>query len=229
MAKRQSKVPVPTLDYERELLDRGHRWIAGVDEAGRGSIFGPVCVGMAMLPLHDFEYLQKELSEVRDSKKLHRPKIYRLAETVKTVAVAWGVGQSSAQEVDQFGIMGGVRFAAERALTELQGRFGRGIDYLLTDTAMPLQHLPVGQHAILKGDLYCLSVACGAILAKHHHDILVRELAQEFPDDYQLYQNVGYATAAHRQAIADLGPTAHHRFTFRPVAQPPLPLIFEHK
>jgi len=228
MAKRPSKTPVPTLDYERELLDRGYRLIAGVDEAGRGSIFGPVCVGMAMLPLEDFAYLQKELSEIRDSKTLHRPKVYRLADTVKEVALSWGVGQSTAQEVDQHGIMGGVRVAAERALVELEGRFGKRIDYLLTDTAMPLKHLPIGQHSIVKGDLYCLSVACGAILAKHHHDVLVRELAEQFPDDYQLHQNVGYATAAHRRAIAELGPTAHHRFTFRPIAQLPLPLEFEH-
>ena len=194
------------------MLDRGLRHIAGVDEAGRGSIFGPVCVGMAMLPLEDFEYLQTELSEIRDSKKLHRPKVYRLSETVKTVAVSWGVGQGTAQEIDRFGIMGGVRLAAERALAELQNRFGRNIDYLLTDTAMPLQHLPVEQQSILKGDLYCLSVACGAILAKHHHDVLVRELAKQYPDNYQLDQNVGYATMVHRRAIAELGPTAHHRF-----------------
>ncbi len=220
------QIPIPTLDFERDLLQQGFRVIAGVDEAGRGSLFGPVCVGMAVLPLDDLDTLAETLTEVRDSKKLYRPKVYRLADVVKETALAWAVGVGAAREVDQFGIMGAIRLAAERTLSELQASLDDEVevDFLLTDTAMPLDNLEVGRQSIVKGDAKCLSIACAAILAKHRHDVLVRELAQDYDESYQLNSNVGYGTAAHIRAIRTLGPTPHHRYSYKPVAQLHLPL-----
>jgi len=212
-----SQTPIPTLNYELELYAQGYQIIAGVDEAGRGSIFGPVCVGMVILPLDKPEELLPKLIDVRDSKKISRPKVYRLAEVVKSVARAWGVGVSTAQDVDQFGIMPAIRKAAEYALQQMEEAFNLSVDYLLTDSALPC---PTGfpsdrQLSIVKGDALSLSIACGAILAKQHHDALVRDIARNYEEDYQLINNVGYGTKAHKEAIMKLGYTPHHRRTFR--------------
>lgn len=212
-----SQVPIPTLDQEMILQEHGYRVIAGVDEAGRGSIFGPVCVGMAVLPLDDPATLVTALSEVRDSKQISRPKVYRLAQVVKEEALAWGVGIGTAQEVDTVGIMGAIRLAATRALEQLETTFSVQVDFLLTDSTLPCPtHFPTDQRlAIVKGDALCLSIACGAILAKQAHDELVREIAAQYSPEYQLNKNVGYGTQAHRDAIGRLGYTDQHRRTFK--------------
>lgn len=219
------KTPVPTLDYERDLLGQGVRLIAGVDEAGRGSIFGPVCVGMVVLPLVDLDAIAAHLSEVRDSKKLHRPKVYRLAPIIQDLALAWGVGQAAAAEVDQHGIVGGIRLAAERALVFVETQLSAKVEYLLTDSTMPTPtgFDPTLQRSLVKGDQDCLSIACAAILAKKCHDDVVRELAADLSEEYQLTNNVGYGTPGHISAIKRLGVTPHHRRSFRPIAQRPLP------
>ncbi len=226
---RKSSVPIPTLEYEREVYGRGYRTIAGVDEAGRGSIFGPVCVGMVVLPSHDTP--PELLHEVRDSKKLSRPKVYRLADVVKATARAWGVGAASAREVDQHGIVGGIRLAAERALAMVQSNAAVQVDFLLTDSTLPIPEdfPPEATEAHVGGDLNCLSIACAAILAKHYHDAVVRDIAQHYDAAYQLQNNVGYGTVAHINAVRQLGPTPHHRFSFKPVAQLPLPHIHDRR
>lgn len=217
---------IPHLEYEQALLKQGYRLIAGVDEAGRGSIFGPVCVGIVVLPLDKPEALKESLDQVRDSKTLYRKKVYRLAADVQAVALAWAVGVSSAAEVDQHGIMGAIRRAEEQALEMVQTQLARHVDFLLTDSTMPT---PTGfdearKRSLVKGDALCLSISCAAILAKDEHDRLVRQLAEECDPDYQLNSNVGYGTPAHIEAVRRLGGTPHHRYSFRPVGQPPLPL-----
>lgn len=224
MPKVESKAPRPTLDEECALLKQNYRVIAGVDEAGRGSIFGPVCVGMAVLPLHDLNTLSAALSQVRDSKQLHRPKVYRLADEIKIVARAWAVGHANAHEVDQFGIVGAIRRAAERALVQLEDRLGEKVDFLLTDSTMPTPtgFPPEQKRSMVRGDAHCLSIACAAMLAKCDHDARVRDLANSCAGDYGLVNNVGYGTAAHLSAIQRLGGTEHHRYSFRPFAHRPV-------
>lgn len=225
MAK--SSVPAPTVAFERAAFERGYRVIAGVDEAGRGSIFGPVCVGMVVLATAETDEAPAILQEVRDSKRISRPKVYRLAEVVKAAALGWGVGSASAREVDQVGIVGGIQLSAERALERLQQSSGLQVDFLLTDSTLPLPRgFPAdAAEAHVAGDLNCLSIACAAILAKQHHDALVRTIASDYDAAYQLQNNVGYGTVAHIRAIHELGPTPHHRYTFKPVVQLRLPPI----
>src|SRR5687768_2564481 len=127
----------PNFDLEVALLQQNYRIIAGADEAGRGSLFGPVCVGIAVLPLDDLPPLGEILAEVRDSKQLPRPKVYELAEVVKAVCVAWEVGEASAQEIDHYGIVGGVELAFHRAFAAL----GVAVEYVLADHNMPLRKL----------------------------------------------------------------------------------------
>jgi ribonuclease HII len=220
----RNKTPMPTLDEERILYMEGFRCVAGVDEAGRGSIFGPVCVGMVVLPNENLPELIEALNEVRDSKKISRRKVYRLSDEIKGVAVAWGVGASSAQEVDEWRITRAVSEAGYRAYADLQARRPSEIDFLLTDSRMNLSKLEKPAKAIVKGDMLCLSIACAAILAKTQHDILVRKLAENYDEAYQLNNNVGYGTAAHIQAVHEHGHTNDHRRTFRLKAiQLPLP------
>ncbi|MBI5929490.1 MAG: ribonuclease HII [Chloroflexi bacterium] len=210
----KNKTPMPTLNEERALYAEGYKTIAGVDEAGRGSIFGPVCVGMVVLPSQNLDDLTQELNEVRDSKKISRNKVYRLSDKIKGVALGWGVGVASAQEVDKIRITGAVSEAGYRAYADLQGRSSLEIDFLLTDSRMNLSKLELPSKAIVKGDMLCLSIACAAILAKTQHDILVRELAKQYNEVYQLQNNVGYGTAAHIQAVWTHGHTDDHRKTF---------------
>lgn len=209
----------PTLDVEQELLKQGYLSIAGTDEAGRGSLFGPVCVGLVVLPLDgDLDRLMQTLDDVRDSKQLLRTKVYELSDVVKEAVQAWAVGEASAREVDERGIVGGIRLALQRAYKTIN----TPIDYILGDHSLPVNVLKLAYRNITRGDVTCLSISCAAILAKHHHDIRVREIASQYPDDYDLDRNVGYGTTAHLDAIKRLGPTPHHRFTFRPILQPRL-------
>lgn len=209
----------PTLKFERDVLERGYFSIAGTDEAGRGSIFGPVCVGLVVLPLNgDLERLTRTLEDVRDSKQLMRKKVYKLADVVKPAVSAWAVGEASANEVDNYGILGGIRLALRRAYEVIDTQ----IDYVLADFSLPVNILSLPCQNIKKGDAKSLSIACASILAKYQHDLRVRELAQDYADDYGLDRNVGYGTPSHIEAIRRLGPTPHHRHTFRPILQPRL-------
>lgn len=214
---RESKTPIPTLNEEIALKNAGFHMIAGLDEAGRGSIFGPVCVGIVVLPLGDVGQLTQQLSQVRDSKKIARAKVYRLANEIKEIAVAWGVGDSSAPEVDNKGIKGAIALAVKRAWEMMHQQFSDiYVDYLLCDSQLPVKELGVPANQIVKGDEKCLSIACGAMLAKEYHDKLVRALIQQYRyhEDYQLYNNVGYGTLAHRMAIQRYGSTKDHRRSY---------------
>jgi ribonuclease HII len=212
----------PSFEHENDLLAQGYRVIAGADEAGRGSLFGPVCVGMVVLPLDDLQTLAGKLADVRDSKQLPRPKVYDLAAHVQAASLAWAVGEASSKEIDKHGIMGGIALAVQRAFAAIIESNQLEIDYILGDKNLPVHGLPVAGHTILRGDATSYSISCGAILAKHFHDQRVRELARQYDPAYELDTNVGYGTVAHRTAIRKLGPTPHHRFSFRPVNQPPL-------
>jgi ribonuclease HII len=214
--------PKPVFDIEIALLNQGYRFIGGSDEVGRGCLFGPVCVGLVMLPVTDDLFqLAQILDDVRDSKILSRSVIYDLAEVVKDVAVAWAVGEASAQEIDQVRITGAIGLALQRAYQQIQ-RDGFGLDYVLGDNLLPIERLPVNGRTVRNGDQICFSIACAAIVAKDYRDRLVRKLAESYDEAYGLQTNVGYASVAHREALRELGPTPHHRRSFRPIAQPRL-------
>lgn len=212
----------PTFEFEEALLAQGYDYIVGADEVGRGCIFGPVCVGMVMLPLdQDLFELAQILDEVRDSKALPRRKVYELAEVVKEVAMAWGVGGASAREIDKLRITGGIKLALQRAYKHIQ-RNGFVADYLLADNLIPIETISISGRTIKKGDAKSMTIACSAIIAKDYRDSLVRKLAERFDESYGLKSNVGYASAAHRLALKTLGPTNQHRFSFQPICQPRL-------
>ena len=205
---------VPHLDYERALWDAGYRYLAGVDEAGRGAIAGPVAAGAVILP--DRPDLAQKLSGVRDSKLMTAPARAAWREVICQVAISWAVGFASHAEIDQIGIAPATRLAACRAIELLDP----GPDYLITDYLI-LPELEPPQTALVKGDLLVLSVSCASILAKTARDRLMVAAGKSYPG-YGFEQHKGYGTLRHRQAVAQWGYTPLHRLTFQCIPAAPL-------
>ncbi len=203
------KTDVPSLDFEFDLWQRGILRVAGMDEAGRGALAGPVFVGAVILP-PDHPSLSRTLAGVRDSKQMTPPERERWAAVIEATALAWAVGQASAAEIDARGIVPATRQAAERAIQAL----GPAPACLLTDYRLELPSVQIPQKSILRGDCCCLSIAAASVLAKVHRDAALRDLDGQYPG-YGLARHKGYGTEAHRAAIHQLGHSPIHRKTFR--------------
>jgi ribonuclease HII len=198
--------PAPNFDFEAPIWMNGVQYVAGIDEAGRGALAGPVAVGALILPPQPA--LASRLLGVRDSKEMTPRQREIWAAQLRTLAVAWGVGFSSHTEIDELGISAATRLAAQRALQSLCIQ----PQHLLLDFfKIPGCQLP--QTALVKGDARSLSIAGASILAKTERDALMRRLDQEYPG-YGFAVHKGYATARHRQALERLGPSLIHRMSF---------------
>jgi ribonuclease HII len=198
----------PSLKFETDLWASGLIYVAGLDEAGRGALAGPVAVGAVILP-NDKTLLARTLKRARDSKQLTARARESLAPLIKEIALAWSVGFATADEIDSQGIVRATRLAAIRALHQ----FSITPQYLLTDFRLELPQLDISQTSIVKGDARCLSIACASILAKTERDALMRELDERHPG-YGLAKHKGYGTQAHRSAMKRLGLSAVHRRSF---------------
>jgi ribonuclease HII len=198
----------PDLAYELELWPIC-KYIAGMDEAGRGALAGPVCVGAVILPNNDPQ-LTQTLSGVRDSKELTPRKRGQLVPQIKEAVHSWGIGFASAEEIDMLGIVPATRLAANRAL-EMLHCFP---DFLLTDFRLELPELDIPQAALVKGDQRSLSIAAASILAKTARDNLMCWLDLDHPE-YGFSKHKGYGTLFHREKIKTLGHSPIHRKTFK--------------
>jgi ribonuclease HII len=198
----------PDLTYETNLWPF-YRHIAGLDEAGRGALAGPVAVGAVVLP-NDKALLSRTLSGVRDSKQMTPLGRETLAPCIKQVARTWNVGFASAEEIDSLGIVPATQLAALRALEGLS----LVPEYLLTDFRLELPQLEVSQTALVKGDALCLSIAAASVLAKTARDKLMCELDGHY-QGYGLGKHKGYGTLAHRFAMERLGVSPIHRKSFQ--------------
>ncbi len=201
----------PDLTHEVVLWQQGLTLVAGVDEAGRGALAGPVAAGAVILPF-DQANVMNQLNGVRDSKVMTASDREHWAGVIKTVAGAWAVGMAGTDEIDRLGILPATYLAACRALANL----GITPDHVLVDyLTFPNANYP--QTPLVKGDARSLSIAAAAILAKTARDAVLVELDQVFPG-YGFAQNKGYGTLSHRQALKTLGPCSQHRRTFAPVS-----------
>ncbi|WP_255768426.1 ribonuclease HII [Pseudarthrobacter sulfonivorans] len=214
----------PTLRYERTFKAQGARYLAGVDEVGRGALAGPVSVGIAVVDL----LTQKSLPGVRDSKLLSPPERERLAPLVRNWSVASAVGHASAAEIDALGIIAALRLAGTRAWLEILTA-GVSPDVVLLDGShnwlspagqLSLFEEPVTEngceapvHTKVKADMQCQSVAAASVIAKVERDQQMRGLHTEFPG-FGWDVNKGYATAIHRDALRLAGPTPYHRVSW---------------
>lgn len=197
----------PDLAFETALWQEGILRVAGIDEAGRGALAGPVCAAALILPVRTD--LQQTLYGVRDSKQMTPAAREHWALRLRETALAYGVGFASAQEIDQIGIVPATRLAVQLALAQLEF----APQHLLVDyLELPEVRLP--QTALVKGDARSLSIAGASVLAKTARDELMRQLDEQYPG-YGLAIHKGYGTLAHRQALARLGMCAIHRRSFQ--------------
>ncbi|MGD6816186.1 ribonuclease HII [Metabacillus sp. 84] len=192
--------------FENAARSKGFTSIAGIDEAGRGPLAGPVVAGAVILP-EDF-YLEG----LNDSKKLSETKRDFFFEVIEREALAIGVGIVHAEEIDRINIYQAAKKAMKLAVEDMQ----MGPDYLLID-AMEIE-LDIPQEKIIKGDARSISIAAGSIVAKVTRDRLMKKLSHSYPG-YGFDRNMGYGTAVHLQALRQHGATPHHRKTFSPVKE----------
>ena len=192
------------LAFERDLLGRGVRYIAGADEVGRGPLAGPVVCAAVIMPLGEDELVEG----VDDSKKLKEGERERLAVFIRERALAYRVEQLSHAEIDRLNILEATRLCMKRAVEGLSLQ----PDVLLLDGNFRLD-LDMEQHSIVKGDALSYSIGAASILAKVYRDALMREYDKIYPQ-YGFAENKGYGTAAHMRAIGEYGLCEIHRRTF---------------
>ena len=193
---------VDTLAFEQRARSRGYRLIAGIDEAGRGALAGPVVAAAVILPLG------VRIDGVDDSKKLSPEKRERLFDVIMSQALRVGVGMAGHRVIDRINILQATRLAMQEAV----GKLSPQPDYLLIDGITTIAS-PLPQKTITKGDSLSLSIAAASIIAKVSRDRLMRELDQKYPG-YGFAGHKGYGSSDHLEAIRRLGPSPVHRLTF---------------
>ncbi len=198
----------PTLARESALWAQGIRYVAGVDEVGRGPLAGPVVAAAVV-----FSDDTTDIEGLRDSKQMTARQRDRVAGVIRCTALTWGVGAASPREIDRMNILRATALAMRRALSLLSP----SPDHVLVD-GKPLPELRREHEAIVKGDASCLSIAAASVIAKQARDRLMVLLGSRFPA-FGWEQNMGYGTAEHIAAIDTNGITPHHRRTVTPVSQ----------
>lgn len=198
---------VSTFYFEELARRRGAQAVAGIDEAGRGPLAGPVVAAAVILPA-DFS-----LPGLTDSKQLSEKKREAFYPLIHQQAVAVGIGAARTREIDRLNILQATLLAMQRAI----GRLAVEPDHLLIDGITPLP-VTTSQQTLKKGDSRSLSIAAASVVAKVVRDRIMRSLDRQHPA-YGFARHKGYGTARHRQAIADFGPSGHHRLTFAGVKE----------
>lgn len=205
---KKPKTPAPRCltRYEREAREQGFRFVAGVDEVGRGALFGPVFAAAVILDP------EKPIRGLHDSKVLMKEERDELAAEIVRKCLAWAVGAADAFEIDQINILQASRLAMKRAVEQLSP----AADYLLIDALRldwPCEQLP-----LIDGDARCRAIAAASIVAKVRRDACLDRWDEAFPQ-YNLKSNKGYSTPDHKRALKEFGPTMLHRFSYEPVRQ----------
>ncbi len=204
---------MPDLSFETACRALGHRLIAGVDEAGRGPLAGPVAAAAVILPS---DYICVGLD---DSKKITASKREILFQQITSdPRVIWSVAMAESEEIDSLNILQATHLAMRRAVSGLK----QLPDFCLID-GLPIKGFAFAHQGIIKGDGLSLSIAAASIIAKVTRDRLMHGLDQEFPQ-FGFAQHQGYGTKKHLEALRIHGPCRHHRRSFRPIAQATLPL-----
>ncbi|MBE5737589.1 MAG: ribonuclease HII [Clostridiales bacterium] len=189
------------LIYERKHLEDGKKYIAGVDEVGRGPLAGPVVCASVIMPLDDI------IEGVDDSKKISEKKRQALYEIIKSKAIAYSICEVSQTEIDQINILNAVKKCMTDAVNGLKVK----PDITLVDGVDT--NLPINAEYIVKGDSKSYTIGCASILAKVYRDNLMTEYAKEYPD-YGFEKHKGYGTKVHIEKIKEIGPCKLHRKTF---------------
>ena len=193
-------------DFERQAASEGFRFIAGVDEVGRGCLAGAVVAAACILDL------TKPLpAGLNDSKKLSEKKRRRIDEELRASVIAFSIAEVKADEIDRINILQATKKAMRLAIEKLSP----GADFLLID-ALQLKEINLPQKAIIKGDAISASIAAASILAKTYRDNLMQEMCRIYPQ-YGFSKHVGYGTRAHFEALRQHGACPLHRKSFKGV------------
>lgn len=191
------------LEYEKRYLAQGKKYIAGVDEVGRGPLAGPVVVASVIMPLKDEDIIQG----VNDSKKVTEKNREQLFEIIKQKAIAYRIEWADEKIIDEINILQ----ATKRCMTRAINSLGTAPDIVLVDAVNPDCNYPV--EAIIKGDAKSYTIACASILAKVARDRYMREMDSLYPE-YGFKDNKGYGSAKHIEALRKAGPCPIHRKSF---------------
>ena len=202
-----AKEPVCGWRLERVAYKLGALRIAGLDEVGRGPMFGPVVAAAVILPKGC------RLQGLNDSKKLAEKKREELDVEIRMKAIAWAIAAVDAETIDRINIRKASLLAMRMAVEQL----AQTPDYLLID-GVDMIDWPCHQQSVIQGDGTSFSIAAASVLAKVHRDRLLVELDAVYPG-YGLARHKGYCSAEHMEALARLGPTPLHRKSYQPVAQ----------
>jgi len=202
-----SESDLSTLHFETLAKRRGFEFIAGIDEAGRGPLAGPVVAAAVILPL------EFTLPGLTDSKKLSEKQRDKFYPQIRQQATAVGIGVASVAEIDKINILQATLLAMERAVY----RLSHLPDHLLIDGITPLP-LEISQQTLKKGDSRSLSIAAASVVAKVVRDRIMYSFSRQLPE-YGFSKHKGYGTLQHRQAIAQFGPSHQHRKTFAGVKE----------
>ena len=192
---------------EKVAREMGYSVVAGIDEVGLGPLAGPVVAAAVVLPWH------LRLPGLDDSKKLTRLQRERLDQSIRKRSVAIGIGQVEADEIDRFGLTR----ARQRAMTAAVHALDLEAEYLLID-AWDVPELALPQLAVIKGDATCASIMAASIIAKVHRDQLMVGYDSVYPG-YGFALHKGYATASHKRALRELGPSPIHRMSWAPIRE----------
>jgi ribonuclease HII len=193
------------LAFEKQARLDGYKMVAGVDEAGRGPIAGPVVSAAVVLP-ENFD-----VPGINDSKKLSEKKREALFPMIQTQAISFGIGLADHEEIDRINILQASLLSMKRAVEDLQ----MTPDYLLIDGKFTID-TSLNQRCVIKGDALSLSIAAASILAKVTRDRIMADLDVQYPQ-YGLKRHKGYPTKAHKEAILTHGPCPVHRKSFKGV------------
>lgn len=190
-------------EYENKLHEQGLQYIAGIDEAGRGPLAGPVVVGVAIMRPESF------IEGINDSKKISESKREKLYEQITEEAIDWSVGIITEKEIDEINILNATKRALEKALDNLKIK----PDRILVDALEHIDTKGVPYTSVIKGDAKIYSISAASIIAKVTRDRIMREYDEVYPE-YGFAKHKGYGTSAHISAIKENGPCPIHRKTF---------------
>ena len=203
------KIDNDKLAYEREYLELGYKYICGIDEVGRGCLFGPVTAAAVIMPL-SLENNKDIINGIEDSKKLTAKKREELSKKIIEKSISYSIYSISEKTIDEINILNATKLAMINAVKNLK----INPDILFID-ALKID-IDIKQISIIKGDLKSYSIGCASILAKVCRDEIMNNLPEEY-QKYKISKNKGYGTKEHLEAIKKYGPSNMHRFSFEPI------------
>lgn len=203
------------IQEEKRLWKKGYKWVAGIDEAGRGPLAGPVFAAAVLVLEKDFKKAKK-IDSVRDSKKLKEAKREEVfSDLIKSKEIKWGIGMVSEKVIDRINILQATKLAMVKAVKDLEKKNGVKVDFIILDGKMRID-IDIEQKSIVKADDKVFSVSAASIIAKVSRDNLMENYDKKYPK-YNFKKHKGYGTGEHLKMIKKYGICEIHRKTFAPI------------